>query len=69
MLKSNGSNFTRTEWGQIAAKRKITEIHTADVNGDGKSDVIAWDNNRRRWWVATSEGNAFAVAKWGKLLR
>ncbi len=69
VLESSGQTFIRTVWGQIAAKRKITTIHTADVDADDKPDVIAWDNSRRRWWVATSTGAGFAVAKWGKLLR
>ncbi|NND04087.1 MAG: SpoIID/LytB domain-containing protein [Acidimicrobiia bacterium] len=69
VLKSNGQGFSRSTWGQVGAKRFITEIHAGDVNGDGTTDVIAWDNTRRRWWVALADGNGFAVAKWGKLLR
>lgn len=69
MLTSSGSGFERFLWGAVPAKDRVTAIHVMDANNDGRLDIGAWDNERRRWWVARNQAHTtFDVTRWGKLL-
>jgi SpoIID/LytB domain protein len=69
MLSSDGTKFTRKNWGTVAARDRVTTMLAIDVNGDGKLDVAAWDNTKRQWRVARNKTTHFRVSRWGKLLR
>ena len=69
VLASSGSGFTHSVWGNVPAAAEIAAVVAIDVNGDGNTDAAAWDNAKRRWWVAESNGSGFAVSTWGRLLR
>ncbi|TSC71603.1 MAG: hypothetical protein G01um101438_1034, partial [Parcubacteria group bacterium Gr01-1014_38] len=38
---------------------------TADVNGDGKADVVGREHDAGNWWVGISTGTSFTNALWG----
>jgi SpoIID/LytB domain protein len=69
VLLSRGDGFNKSVWGTIRARKRITTLLSVDVNGDGATDIAAWDNTRRRWWVAEAGDTQFEVTRWGKLLR
>ncbi|MCP3974799.1 MAG: SpoIID/LytB domain-containing protein [bacterium] len=70
VLTSDGSSFTKSLWGSIPAKSRVTTIMALNANGNGRTDIAAWDNTRRRWWVGRNQANTnFAVSRWGTLLR
>ena len=37
----------------------------ADVDGDGKSDLVGRAERDGSWWVARSDGNEFQTHFWG----
>lgn len=68
VLISDGVGFRRGIWGRVPARANVTQIMVTDFNNDGRDDVVAWNNSKRRWWGARSAGNDFVVTRWGRLL-
>jgi hypothetical protein len=57
---SNGSGFTNMLWDTWAPDGPgltWVDVHLADVNGDGKADLIGRIRENGQWWVGLSAGN------------
>jgi len=69
LLSSDGTQFTRKNWGSIAARDQITTMLAIDAHGDGNLDIAAWDDTERQWRVARNTTTRFRVSRWGRLLK
>jgi hypothetical protein len=61
---SAGSNPAFQNWGGWSLDAGWSDMQVADVNGDGKADVVArtsWGD----WYVARSTGTSFVSQSWG----
>jgi hypothetical protein len=63
---SNGSSaFATGLWSTWNSKVSWLNFQTADLNGDGKADVIGRDPTSGAWWVGLSNGTTFSTSMWG----
>jgi hypothetical protein len=62
-VKTNGHTTLWAQWGADALGNINWEMDTVlgDMNGDGKLDLIAWDQALAQWWVSLTNvgGTAF----------
>ena len=68
VMLSTGSRFTGGIWG-IWSTAVAWDIYTGDVNGDGRTDLLARTGNAGdgRWFVSTSTGTSLLNGFWGQL--
>jgi len=62
-LKTAGGTFTNQKWAFWSAASAFATIQTGDVNGDGKSDLIAMGLGGYVF-VGASTGAAFTTTRW-----
>ncbi len=68
LAHSQGNGFTNTmgldNWSTSADWRNMQR---ADVNGDGRDDLIGRNNNSGAWWVSSLDAvGTVTTTKWGK---
>jgi len=62
---SNGSGFSAPQlWDRWSSALTWVDIHTADFNGDGKTDIVARAEQTGQWFVGLSTGTSFAAQMW-----
>ena len=59
-----GDYFLSEWWTRWSSDVRWSDVATADVNGDGKSDILGRADNGQ-WWVGVSNGNGFENQSWG----
>jgi hypothetical protein len=55
------TNQLATTW----APANWVDVHVADVNGDGKADIVGRVQSTGDWWVAVNTGSGYVNEKWG----
>jgi len=59
-----GATFTFQQWGQLGLHgSKVVLI--GDLNGDGQSDIAAYQASTRQWFVGISTGDSFTFSPTG----
>ena len=63
---SNGSSaFSAGLWSTWNSQVAWQDVHTADFNGDGLTDIVGRDPTTGKWYVGLSNGSAFSTSSWG----
>jgi len=60
--ESTGSQFASSPWGAWPSVVDWRDVQVADVNGDGRDDIVGRRNGV--WWVARSTGSGFVNERW-----
>jgi hypothetical protein len=67
---STGTSFSTSEWARWDTYRTM-QVVSADVNGDGKTDIVKFDvapgnggYGKEGVWVGLSTGASFVTSKW-----
>jgi hypothetical protein len=62
---TNGSNaFNTTSWGFMSTAVTWVDVKTGDFNGDGKTDIVARNQQTGDVWVGISNGSSLAFSLW-----
>jgi hypothetical protein len=64
---SNGSSFSNAlwiTWAPDQAGLTWVDVHLADLNGDGKADLLGRYLQTGQWWAGISNGQRFTNALW-----
>jgi hypothetical protein len=64
VARSTGNAFESDVWGQWSTAATWLDIQVADVDGNGKCDIVGRTNSGK-WWVARSDGLQFVNELWG----
>ena len=56
VAKSTGTRFVNERWGEWSTKVTWLNVMAADVNGDGRQDLVGRIRENGSWWAATSTG-------------
>ncbi len=64
--RSTGAGFAIEPWASQFGTRgsDIEEIFVADVDGDGRMDVVIHDRQVGAWWVGRSTGSGLVLELW-----
>lgn len=54
--------FDRERWGAWSPNAPWVDVYAADVNGDGRDDIVGRSNGE--WWVAKSTNQGFVNEHW-----
>ena len=67
---SNGERFRTRSWGLWQAGRDWTDIQAADIDGDGRADIVGRVGATGSWWIAESQqtgsGGRFENSRYGR---
>ena len=68
VLLSSGSRFVGSTWGAWSTA-VAWDVHTGDVDGDGRTDLIARTGNDGdgRWFYSISTGTSLKNGLWGRV--
>lgn len=57
--------FIESQWGALTLGVTWQYVQVADVIGNGRDDLIAFDQNTGQWYVEDSNGTSFTLQPWG----
>jgi len=60
--QSTGTGFVNEPWGYWSPTATWQDVQVADVNGDGRADIVGRAGGY--WWVAKSTGTGFVNEPW-----
>src|SRR5262249_6670465 len=62
---TNGSDaFGTMLWGALSTVVTWVDVKTGDFNGDGKTDIVARNQQTGDVWVGISNGSSFTFSLW-----
>jgi YD repeat-containing protein len=62
---ANANGFQNQSWGSWSAAQTWLNVQTADVNRDGRADIIGRLDSSDAWLVQRSTGSGFVNELWG----
>ncbi len=62
---STGTSYLNQFFGYWNPGWTYSSIQVADMNADGKDDIVGRGNQTGDWWVGYSTGSLFDTLKWG----
>jgi len=64
-LANGNGTFTTVFWDRWSPGFTWADIHAADVNGDGRADIVGRIKESGQWWVGLSNGvTGFSTSLW-----
>lgn len=63
---TSGTTFNTTAWATWVDNGSITwvDVKIADLNGDGRDDIVGRIQQNGNWWANISTGSSFQVVYW-----